>query len=277
MGAHASPSRATMRQTSELVFATYLAPSIRPAYHFVASRVGDALRQPVRLVTGESLDQLRNGHVDFAFLCGLPYVKLRREPRQPVSLVAAPILEGDRYHGRPIYFSDVIVPVDSPVTAFDDLRGRSWACNGFDSHSGTLVVLHRLLQMGEDGRFFGRVQVSGSHQQSIRLVADGEIDGAAIDSQVLAVELRDHPELIERIRVVDSLGPSTNMPLVAAAAACEGLRQEVGEVVGGLGKDEADREGLAPGLFNAFVEIDDSAYDDIRGMLDAVKAAGLRF
>jgi len=238
--------------------------------------VGDALRQPVRLVTGESLDQLRNGEVDFAFLCGLPYVKLRREARPPVSLVAAPVLEGDRYDGRPIYFSDVIVPADSPATAFDDLRGRSWACNGFDSHSGALVVLHRLLEMGEDARFFGRVQVSGSHQQSIGLVAAGEIDGSAIDSQVLAVELRDHPELKERIRVIDSLGPSTNMPLVAAAA-CEGLRQEVGEVVAGLGTEEADRDGLASGLFSGFVEIDDPAYDDIRGMLDSVKAAGLRF
>jgi phosphonate transport system substrate-binding protein len=276
VGARELGSRATMRQTSELVFATFLAPSIRPAYHFVASRVGDALCQPVRLVTGESLDQLRNGEVDFAFLCGLPYVKLRREPRQPVSLVAAPVLEGDRYDGRPIYFSDVIVPVDSPATAFDDLRGRSWACNGFDSHSGTLVVLHRLLKMREDGRFFRRVRVSGSHQQSIRLVAAGEVDGSAIDSQVLAVELRDHPDLRERIRVIDSLGPSTNMPLVAAAA-CEGLRQEVGEVVAGLGTEETDRDGLASGLFSGFVEIDDPAYDDIRDMLDSVKAAGLRF
>jgi len=265
-----------MRQTSELVFATFLAPSIRPAYHFVASRVGDALRQPVRLVTGESLDQLRNGEVDFAFLCGLPYVKLRREASPPVTLVAAPVLEGDRYDGRPIYYSDVIVPADSQATVFDDLRGRSWACNGFDSHSGTLVVLHRLLQMGDDGRFFGHVRVSGSHQESIRLVAAGEVDGSAIDSQVLAVELRDHPELRERIRVIDSLGPSTNMPLVAAAA-CEGLRREVGEVVASLGTEQSDRDGLASGLFSGFVEIEDEAYDDIRDMLDSVKAARLRF
>ena len=266
-----------MRQTSELVFATFLAPAIRPAYQFVASRVGDALRQPVRLVTGESLDQLRNGEVDFAFLCGLPYVKLRREPCQPVSLVAAPVLEGDRYDGRPIYFSDLIVPVDSPVTAFDDLRGRSWACNGFDSHSGALVVLYYLLQMGEDGRFFGRVDISGSHQQSIRRVAAGEVDGSAIDSQVLAVELRDHPELKDRIRVIASLGPSTNMPLVASSGIAESLRQEVGDVVACLGSCETEREGLKPGLFSGFVAIDDPAYDDIRQMLEAVEAAGLRF
>jgi phosphonate transport system substrate-binding protein len=228
-------------------------------------------------VTGESLDQLRCGDADFAFLCGLPYVRLRREARPPVSLVAAPVLEGARYEGRPIYFSDVIVPADSPVTAFEDLRGRSWACNGFDSHSGALVVLYHLLQMGEDGSFFGRVDVSGSHQQSIRRVAAGQVDGSAIDSQVLAVELRNNPELADRIRLIASLGPSTNMPLVACAATCESLREEVGEVVTGLGNDEADREGLTPGLFSGFVPIDDSAYDDIRRMLGAVEAAGLRF
>jgi phosphonate transport system substrate-binding protein len=228
-------------------------------------------------VTGESLDQVRCGEADFAFLCGLPYVRLRREAHPPVSLVAAPVLEGARYEGRPIYFSDVIVPADSPVSAFEELRGRSWACNGFDSHSGALVVLYHLLQMGEDGGFFGRVEVSGSHQQSIRHVAAGEVDGSAIDSQVLAVELRNNPELADRIRVVASLGPSTNMPLVACAATCESLREEVGEVITGLGSEEADRGGLAPGLFSGFVPIDDSAYDDIRRMLDAVEAARLFF
>jgi phosphonate transport system substrate-binding protein len=228
-------------------------------------------------VTGESLDQVRCGEADFAFLCGLPYVRLRREARPPVTLVAAPVLEGARYEGRPIYFSDVIVPADTPVSAFEELRGRSWGCNGFDSHSGALVVLYHLLRMGEDGSFFGRVEVSGSHQQSIRRVAAGQVDGSAIDSQVLAVELRNNPELADRIRVIASLGPSTNMPLVACAATCESLREEVGEVVAGLGSDEADRDGLAPGLFSGFVPIDDSAYDDIRRMLDAVDAAGLQF
>jgi len=266
-----------MRQTPELVFATFLAPAIRPAYQFVASRVGDALRQPVRLVTGESLDQLRCGEVDFAFMCGLPYVRLRREADPPVTLVAAPVLDGARYEGRPIYFSDVIVPADSPVTEFEELRGRSWACNGFDSHSGALVVLHHLLQIGENGSFFGRVEVSGSHQHSIRRVAAGEVDGSAIDSQVLAVELRNNPELADRVRVVASLGPSTNMPLVACATTSEWLYRQVCEVVRCLGTDQRDAEGLEPGLFRGFVKIDDSAYDDIRGMLDAVKAAELRF
>jgi phosphonate transport system substrate-binding protein len=228
-------------------------------------------------VTGKSVNQLRYGEVDFAFMCGLPYVRLRREADPPVTLVAAPVLDGARYEGRPIYFSDVIVPADSPVTEFEELRGRSWACNGFDSHSGALVVLHHLLLMGENGSFFGRVEVSGSHQHSIRRVAAGEVDGSAIDSQVLAVELRNHPELADRVRVVASLGPSTNMPLVACATTSEWLFRRVAEVITCLGSDQRDCEGLRPGLFRGFVKIDDAAYDDIRQMLDAVEDAHLQF
>ena len=45
--------------------------------------------------------------------------------------------------------------------------------------------------------FFARVVEAGFHQRAIRLVAAGVVDAAAIDSQVLAVELRDHPELAD--------------------------------------------------------------------------------
>lgn len=215
--------------------------------------------------------------MDFAFICGLPYVRLRRQASPPVNLVAAPVIEGSRYGGRPIYFSDVIVPASSPVTSFEELKGKAWACNGFDSHSGTLVVLHRLLEMGEATSFFGRVEVTGSHYASIRQVAAGQVDGSAIDSQLLAVQLRDHPELREQVRVITSLGPSTMMPLVAAADVPESLRSEVAEVVADLGDVDDDRDGLGAGLIEGFARLDDSAYDDIRDMLDAVESAHLRF
>ena len=210
-------------------------------------------------------------------MCGLPYVRLRRKSSPPVHLVAAPVIEGERYQGRPIYFSDVIVPAASDVTSFEELRGRSWACNGFDSHSGTLVVLHRLLQMGASGTFFNRVEVTGSHYASIQRVADGLVDGAAIDSQLLGVQLRDRPELNDQIRVVTSLGPSTNMPMVASATVPKSLCAEVGELVARLGDRDCEGEGLGAGLIDGFVRLDDDAYDDIRGMLDAVESAQLRF
>ena len=111
----------------EVVFATYLAPNVRPAYEFVVNRVGAALGRPARLVTGTSYEQLRAGAVDFAFLCGAPYVRLRRERPVPVEALAAPVVQGERYAGRPVYFSDVVVGPASEAASFEELRGCSWA------------------------------------------------------------------------------------------------------------------------------------------------------
>lgn len=252
----------------DLVFATYLAPNIKPVYELVTERVGAALGCDTRLVVGKSFEQIMDGSVDFAFVCGLPYVRLSG---RGVRAIAAPVVQGERYGGRPIYFSDVIVPADSRATALVDLRGCSWAYNEPDSHSGYLVTLFRLVQMGETAEFFGRWEMTGLHQESIRRVAAGEVDASAVDSHVLAVAMRDDSGLAERIRVIDVLGPSTIQPLVATPAASDGLRKDVRAVVTAI----ADRDGLGRGMVERFVPIDDTEYADIRSMLQAVEAARL--
>jgi phosphonate transport system substrate-binding protein len=258
----------------ELVFATYLAPCLQPLYEFVATRVGEKLHRPTRLIVGESFDQVRHAEVDFAFLCGLPYVRLKGEDPAAVEALAAPIVQGERYEERPIYFSDVIVPASSTASAFGDLRGRSWAYNEPDSHSGYLVTLSTLAEMTETPEFFGRWEMTGFHQESIRRVASAQVEGSAVDSHVLGVEVRDHPELAEQVRVIGTLGPSTIQPLVATAAVSPRLRQEVIEIVAGLGSTESERRSLSAAMVDRFVTIDDSAYADIRSNLRAVEAAG---
>lgn len=258
----------------ELVFATYLAPCIQPVYEFVATKVGEKLHRPTRLIVGESFDQVRNAEVDFAFLCGLPYVRLKRENPTAVEVMAAPIVQGDRYDGRPVYFSDVIVPASSPAAALDQLRGRSWAYNEPESHSGYLITLWTLVEMAQTPTFFDRWEMTGFHQESIRRVAAAQVEGSAVDSQVLGVELRDHPELAERIRVIGTLGPSTIQPLVATAAVPPRLREDVVEIVAGLGSTDSERRSLSAGMLERFVAIDDLAYADILSKLEAVEEAG---
>jgi phosphonate transport system substrate-binding protein len=110
-----------------LVFANFLAPNMTSVYSDVAARVGRALGAPARLIEGNDLEQLRDGSVVVAFLCGLPYVRLCAERPGMLRPLAAPILDEARYEDRPVYFSDVIVRRDSPFRAFGDLRGRSWS------------------------------------------------------------------------------------------------------------------------------------------------------
>jgi phosphonate transport system substrate-binding protein len=257
-----------------LRFATFLAPNMRPVYRFLAGRIGDRLGRPVELVVGISFDQFEHGQADLGVICGLPYVWLADRRPPPVEPLAAPILSGDRYGGRPVYYSDVIVRRDSPITCLEELRGCSWAYNEPASHSGHTVTLYSLVRMGAQPGFFARVVVAGLHQRAIRLVHSGAVDAAAIDSQVLAIEVRDHPQLAERLRVVDSFGPSTIQPVVAASRLPDRLKDEVRELLVTLDDDPSARSMLAHGFIERFAVVDDGAYDDIRAMLATIHAAG---
>jgi phosphonate transport system substrate-binding protein len=260
--------------TAPLRFATYLAPNMLPVYRFLADRIGERLGRPVELVVGRSFDQFERGEADLGVICGLPYVWLADRRPPPVEPLVAPVLHGDRYGGRPVYYSDVIVRRDHPIRSLEELAGRSWAYNEPASHSGHTVTLYSLVAMGARPGFLGRVVEAGFHQRAIRLVHAGTVDAAAIDSQVLAIELRDHPELAAGLRVVGSFGPSTIQPVVAASRLPDRLRDQVRELLVELADDPAARPALDHGLIDRFTPVDDRAYDDIRAMLATIQTAG---
>lgn len=200
---------------------------------------------------------------------------MRLDP-SPVELLAAPVIEGERYGDRPVYFSDVIVARHSQAHSFADLRGASWSFNDPDSHSGYGVVLYTLADMGEDAHFFSRIVEAGSHQHSISLVAEGQVDASAIDSQVLAVELREHPELKSRLRLVESLGPSPIQPVVAASRLPESLKQELAEAFVDMHHDPAMKQTLSYGFVKRWEQVIDSDYEPIRRMLSLVEDRQIR-
>ncbi len=254
--------------------ATFLAPNMLPVYQFIATYVAEKLNHPTELSVGSSFDQFAAGQVDVGFICGLPYVLLARQSPPPVELLAAPVLAGERYQDRPIYFSDVIVHRDSPYQSFADLRGCTWAYNDPDSHSGYNITRYRLIQMGQTRGFFGRVVAAGWHQRAIQMVCAGEIDAAAIDSQVLAIELRDQPELAAQLRVIDTLGPAAIQPVVAASRLPDSLKTELQAILLTMSDDPVTRERLAHGFIRRFALVTDATYDDIREMLAAAEAIG---
>src|SRR4029453_1256049 len=198
-----------------LRFATFLPPNMLPVYRFLADQIGHRLGRPVQLVVGSSFDQFEQGEADVGVICGLPYVWLADRRPPSVEPLAAPVLAGDRYGGRPIYYSDVIVRHDSPIIRLEELEGRSWAYNEPASPPGHTITLYSLVRRGVRPGFLGRVVEAGFRQRAIRLVATGAVDAAAIDSQVLAIERRDHPQLAALLRIIDTFGPSTIQPVVA--------------------------------------------------------------
>lgn len=252
---------------------TFLAPNMASVYRFIMNYVAKKLRCDISFVTGSHYDEVFSA--DLSFICGLPYV-LRTAPYRkpsPIEAIAAPVLQGDRYQGRPIYFSDVIVRRDRLFQSFSDLRGCSWAYNEPESQSGYGITRYWLVKLGETGGYFDRVLEAGFHQIAIRMVCKGRADAAAIDSQVLAVELRDHPQLAEQLRVIDSLGPSTIQPLAAANHLPASLKRDIQGVLTEMHQDSEASEQLDHGFIERFVGMEDSDYDDIRAMLAACERA----
>ncbi|OAI41584.1 hypothetical protein AYO40_02930 [Planctomycetaceae bacterium SCGC AG-212-D15] len=264
---------APCRRPNALRFVTFLAPNLYPFYEFIAHHAGRLLGLPTERAVGSSYAELSGRAVDVAFVCGLPYVELSRGGEAPVEPLAAPILRGERCGGRAIYFSDVIVHRASRARSFADLRGCSWAYNEPHSQSGYGVTRYHLVCRGETDGYFGRVVEAGWHEEALRLVACNEVDAAAIDCHVLAVALRARPELAARVRVIDTLGPSTIQPVVASRRLPQRLRTDLRAFLLNLANDPVARPHLDRALVQGFEAVNDGSYDDIRAMLAAVESA----
>ena len=258
---------------NRLRFGTFLAPSIMPVYEAVTAEVGRRLGIETELVVETDYEACAKDKNEVCFVCSLPYIEFERQGISPAVPLAAPVLEGDRYADRPIYYSDVIVHRDSPFSSFLDLRGQSWAYNEPLSHSGYGITRYHLVKLGETHGFFGSVVEAGFHEEAIRMVAAGEVDASAIDCQVLAVALRDDPALARSLRIVDALGPSTIQPVAVSKRVPLELRRRILSVLVSLHEGRDVRERLALGLVKRFVPVDPSSYDDIRMMRDACEAA----
>jgi phosphonate transport system substrate-binding protein len=255
-----------------LRFVSFLAPNSLPLFTFLAWHAARKLGRPTELHVGSCYARL--AEADVAFVCGLAYVEWTRGGATDVEPIAAPLLRGDRYGGRPIYYSDVIVRRDSPHQSFADLRSQSWSYNEPLSHSGYGVTRYWLVRRGETNGFFGRVVEAGWHERSIRMVCSGEVDASAIDSQVLGVALRDHPDLADRLRIIDSLGPSTVQPVVVSRRLPEKLRGDLQALLLDVANDPAARPHLDRALIDRYVPVADGNYDDVRAMRDVCEAAG---
>lgn len=253
-------------------FATYLAPNIYDTYAYIARYVGEKIGRPASLIVGQSFDQVARGQVDIAFMCGLPYATLAETPDCPFQLLAAPILRGERYRHRPIYFSDVIVRKESPCASFDDLGGCAWALNQRESHSGWNVVVYSLLKRGKTPDFFGQLIETGSHLNSIAHVLSGKADATAIDSQVLDVFLSHNATAAAALRTLAILGPSSIPPVVIARSVNQTLRRKIQEVLLTMHEDPQAASALRSGAIERFVTVKDEDYDDIREMRDCSRA-----
>jgi len=194
-------------------------------------------------------------------------------PSCPVELLVAPILLGERYQHRPVYFSDVIVRRDSPYISFADLQGCAWAYNQKASHSGWNLVCYSLLERGKTLDYFGRLIETGSHWRSLSLVLERRADATAIDSHVLDVFLAGNTAEAKQLRIIDMLGPSSIPPVVIARTVDQALKHQVRAALLTMHEEPLAASVLHAAAIDRFVQVNDQDYQDIREMCARVESS----
>lgn len=257
-----------------LRFTSFLGANALDFYRAVVSYLAETTGLPAVMVAaaGEQNALFEQGEVDGGFSCGLPYVRQTEAPQPAVRLLAAPVMAGPRYAGRPVYFSDLIVRRDSAFQRLAELRGARFAYNQPTSFSGYVHPRYHMHTLNESFAFFGAMLQSGSHATSMDWVESGQADCAAIDSVVLAMELAQHPERQHSFRVIESIGPAPMPPLIASARLPEAQHARLTDALLQMHTQPRGRSILQAAGMDRFAAVSDQDYDPIRHMLHALAA-----
>jgi phosphate/phosphite/phosphonate ABC transporter binding protein len=226
--------------------------------------LGGKMGRPVQFVNREKYDEInmmvRDEQIDAAFVCGGPYVDGHEE--FGMELLVAP-----QAYGKTVYYSYIIVAKDSPIRSFAELRGKSFAFVDPLSNSGKIAPEYMLATMHETpDTFFKKYIYTYAHDKSIKAVAQGVVDGAAVDSLIWEYADRMNPEFTRKTKIIKRSPPYGIPPVVVRKGLSLPLKKELRSLFLNAHHDKEGRELLSKMMIDKFVTIDDSAYDTIREM-----------
>jgi ABC-type phosphate/phosphonate transport system substrate-binding protein len=127
--------------------------------------------------------------------------------------------------GPGTYRSFLVVRRDDPRRDLAAFAGAVAAVNYTGSHSGWVALGHALARAGCPERFLARGLLTGSHGTSLRAVAGGGADLAAVDCVTFTLLAEAEPELAASLRVLAESEPAPALPYVTAAARPESERR----------------------------------------------------
>jgi len=236
-------------------------------YHQLVHYLEDKLDMPVTIIDRgnyrEFNDLLAEGKLDVAFVCGGPYIEGREEFN--LELLVVP----ETLDGETVYYSDLIVPADSPAQNLADLHGKRFAFTDPASNSGKLVPTYLLAKMGElPAEFFGEIVFTYAHDKSIHAVMNKEVDGASVDSLIYDYLVDRDPEVKQKTRVIAQSEPYGIPPVVVRPGIPEPLRLLLQTTLLQMDQDPQGHAILEGMKIRRFVTSSDAAYDTIRQIRD---------
>lgn len=230
---------------------------------YLQGRIGRAVRFVQRGSYREIMDLLLDQKLDFAWICGYPYVRHKAKLR----LLAVPVSDG-----RPLYRSYLIVPAsDTQTASILDLRGKVFAYSDPDSNSGFLYPRYALMQLKENpDRFFSKTFFTWAHRKIVEAVGSNLAQGGAVDSYVWETLRIYHSELTERTRIVEKSPYFGHTPVVAREGVSRTEFDSMQEALLGMSQSAAGKDLLKRLNLDGFVTGEDSLFEGIARMMRAL-------
>lgn len=230
---------------------------------YLQGRIGRAVRFVQRGSYREIMDLLLDQKLDFAWICGYPYVRHKAK----LQLLAVPVSDG-----RPQYRSYLIVPAsDTQTGSILDLRGKVFAYSDPDSNSGFLYPRYALMQLKENpDRFFAKTFFTWAHRKIVEAVGSNLAQGGAVDSYVWDTLRIYHPELTERTRIVEKSPYFGHTPVVARDGVSRTEFDAMQEALLGMSQSAAGKDLLKRLNLDGFVTGEDALFDGIARMMRAL-------
>lgn len=280
---------AATKDVKMVITAAFVSDKGMPIYEDMARYFSKKLGWNVEVVSGlsyaESDEMLDSGVIQVGYVCGLPYTHKKAEGKY--DLLAIPVMsmkkgkyaDANGYEGIPgKYYSYTIVRKDSPISSWEDLAGKSYAYNDQGSNSGYNMPRYKLVSMGKKSweDHFSKVVVSGSHEESIRMVSKGMVDASSVDSLVLDYDRSIGDADALNVKIIEHLheGGAGAPPVVISKKADPDIREALQKILVNMHNDAEGKKILERALVARFDPPNDANYDDIRMMEKAATDAG---
>jgi phosphonate transport system substrate-binding protein len=231
---------------------------------YLEKRTGWSVELVPRSSYRQTIDMVKRGELDFAWVSAFPYVYLRRQAK--VRIVAMPVLDGS-----PTFRAYLIVPAEDQTThSINELEGKIFAYADPYSHTGYVFPRYEILLAGKDARkFFTRTFFTFGHKNVIRAVASGLADGGSVDSFVWDSLAQLRPELVAKTRIVSRSADFGSPPIVAGPAVKPHDLETLRKVLLQMSSDPDGVAVLKRIRMDGFVAGDPGAFSAVEAMMHA--------
>ncbi len=242
---------------------------LKPLEEYLERKLGLEVKPFIATDYTAMVEGLCSGKIDASFLSPFPYTIARRKCNAKMLIMSL------REDGSMFYKTYFVINAKdtSNIRSIHDLQGKVWGFPDITSTSGYLFAVLKFKQEGidVDKAFPKRIQLA-THENVLIALYNGEIDFGTIYSDARKLLLEEYPDIMQRIVVIDSMGPIPNDGLAVSPHLDDDLTMKLKQAMLELPKDTSTFNRLVKYGWFGIVPAIDTLYDLVEL---AAKASGI--